>query len=203
MKSKKTLIIAILAVFSVAMATYNAWLDYQINKLDGRLAEAQTQAEQLEKVQKEQLDEMGKSLTVQAEKITTLTTQVNDLKKEKEDRENKEIDMLARIIYSEAGNQSDLGQRYVACVVLNRVDSSKFPNTIEGVLSQPNQFEGYKNKNYNRADIPERCYTNARLVYIDGLRELPANVMYFKEASCKTNWNLTFYQQVDSHLFFY
>ena len=46
---------------------------------------------------------------------------------------------LARIVYAEAGSESYEGQVAVANVILNRVRSSKFPNTVYGVI-----FEYYK-----------------------------------------------------------
>lgn len=51
-----------------------------------------------------------------------------------------EIDMLASITYLEAGNQPMVGKRAVVEVILNRVLSDKFPNTIESVLYQEGQF---------------------------------------------------------------
>ncbi len=47
---------------------------------------------------------------------------------------------LSRIIYSESGNQSVKGKIAVGNVVMNRVKSSKFPNSIKAVLFQKNQF---------------------------------------------------------------
>ena len=46
---------------------------------------------------------------------------------------------LARIVYAEAGSESYTGQAAVANVILNRVRSSRFPNTVYGVI-----FEYYK-----------------------------------------------------------
>lgn len=51
-----------------------------------------------------------------------------------------EIDMLASITYLEAGNQSMAGRRAVVEVILNRVMSEEFPDTIEEVLYQKGQF---------------------------------------------------------------
>ena len=47
---------------------------------------------------------------------------------------------LAKIVYLEAGNQGDKGEQAVIEVIFNRVASKKFPNTIQKVLSQRNQF---------------------------------------------------------------
>ena len=51
-----------------------------------------------------------------------------------------EIEMLAHLVKAEAGNQTFLGKQLVVDVVLNRVRSDKFPNTIEGVIYAQGQF---------------------------------------------------------------
>lgn len=48
--------------------------------------------------------------------------------------------LLANLIYSEAGNQPYDGQVAVGSVVINRVLSSVYPNTVSGVIYQPRQF---------------------------------------------------------------
>jgi len=52
---------------------------------------------------------------------------------------------LSRIIHAESGNQPLEGQMAVGNVVLNRVSSSLFPNTVQEVLAQKNQFSPYRN----------------------------------------------------------
>ncbi|HHT62535.1 MAG: LysM peptidoglycan-binding domain-containing protein [Bacillota bacterium] len=51
-----------------------------------------------------------------------------------------EVMLLARLINGEARGESYTGQVAVGAVVLNRVDSPLFPNTISGVIYQPNEF---------------------------------------------------------------
>lgn len=51
-----------------------------------------------------------------------------------------ELDLLARCIEAEAGTESLLGKRLVADVVLNRVNSPIFPDTITEVIYQDGQF---------------------------------------------------------------
>ena len=50
------------------------------------------------------------------------------------------LELLAQLVEAEAGNQDQIGKRLVVDVVLNRVDSENFPNTIEEVIYQTNQF---------------------------------------------------------------
>ena len=64
--------------------------------------------------------------------------------KEKRDKAKKKykkaLRLLAAIIYCEAGGQCYAGRLAVAAVVMNRVESAGYPNTIHGVLWQPYQF---------------------------------------------------------------
>ena len=57
----------------------------------------------------------------------------------------EEEEYLARIAYSEAGNQGPDGMALVVRVVINRVESDKFPNTIKEVIEQKNQFSPVSN----------------------------------------------------------
>ena len=52
----------------------------------------------------------------------------------------EELKLLACLIHSEAGNQCYEGKLAVANIVLNRVKSSKFPDTIKKVIYSPGQF---------------------------------------------------------------
>lgn len=52
-----------------------------------------------------------------------------------------EYDLLARCVEAEAGSEGLLGKQYVVDVILNRVDSYIYPDTITDVILQKNQFE--------------------------------------------------------------
>ena len=47
---------------------------------------------------------------------------------------------MAAIIYCEAGAEPYQGKVAVGAVIMNRVRSSRFPNTISGVIYQKGQF---------------------------------------------------------------
>lgn len=53
---------------------------------------------------------------------------------------SKDIDLLAHLIHAEARGESFEGKVAVGAVVLNRVESSLFPNTVAAVIYQPGQF---------------------------------------------------------------
>lgn len=54
--------------------------------------------------------------------------------------DSSDLNLLAAIIYCEAGNQSREGKVAVGAVVLNRVASASFPNSISEVVYQAGQF---------------------------------------------------------------
>lgn len=93
---------------------------------------------------------------------------------------DKALDMLARVVYFEAGS-SELTERHrglVAAVVLNRCADERFPNTIESVINQKGQY-ACANKLYSvsKEQIPEYCYTAAKAAAY-GEIECPPEVIY-------------------------
>ena len=54
-----------------------------------------------------------------------------------------DVTALAQMLYGEARGCTVDNQAKCVWCVLNRVDDVRFPDTIQGVLSQPNQFYGY------------------------------------------------------------
>lgn len=51
-----------------------------------------------------------------------------------------ELECMAKVVMREAGNQSRDGQLAVAQIVVNRMQSGRFPSTVCGVANQPGQF---------------------------------------------------------------
>ena len=75
-----------------------------------------------------------------------------------------DVELLAKITYAEAGNQTLEQQLAVAAVILNRVESESFPNTIQEVISQKGQFSSVKGgtvmafgKPVDFSEVPESC----------------------------------------------
>ena len=58
---------------------------------------------------------------------------------------DSQIDLFARLVSAEAESEPYIGKVAVAEVVLNRINSSEFPNTLEGVIYQKNQFSPVTN----------------------------------------------------------
>lgn len=100
-----------------------------------------------------------------------------------------ELELLAAVVEAEAGNQDMIGKRLVVDVVLNRVDSPLFPDTITEVLEQPGQFTTMWNGAVEDAGwhMQEDDYT-AVMTEVTGKR-LDYDIYFFTageyNASCK------------------
>ena len=67
--------------------------------------------------------------------------------------------LLCNIVANEAGSDwiSLYDKASVVACVINRVNSPDFPNTIEGVLTQPYQFSGYYTSSYYYPTVTDAC----------------------------------------------
>lgn len=74
-----------------------------------------------------------------------------------------DLDLIAACVEAEAGNQGLTGKRLVVDVILNRVDAKGFPDTVEGVISQPRHFASYWNGAMDRAEPSEETYEAVRM----------------------------------------
>lgn len=77
-----------------------------------------------------------------------------------------DVRLLAALIYCEAGNQPYDGKVAVGAVVMNRIASTRFPNTLEGVIYQRGQFgpavTGKLGRVLASGKAPASCYEAAR-----------------------------------------
>lgn len=100
-----------------------------------------------------------------------------------------EMELLAQLCMAEAGNQGLTGMRYVADVVLNRVDSPNFPNTVEGVIFQHRQFAVASNGELYKAGyyISDDAFKAAQMEWDS---RLDSKILYFntKPTSGKNHW---------------
>jgi spore germination cell wall hydrolase CwlJ-like protein len=71
-----------------------------------------------------------------------------------------ETTLLAAIIYCEAGGESYEGKVAVGAVVMNRVKSASYPNTIEGVIYQSGQFSPVASGKLSRV-LSSHSYTSS------------------------------------------
>ncbi|MBR9939971.1 cell wall hydrolase [Lachnospiraceae bacterium Marseille-Q4251] len=96
-------------------------------------------------------------------------------------------ELLAGLIYCEAGNQSWDGKVAVGAVVMNRVASSSFASTIKGVIYESGQFSpagsGWLDSVIANGSIPSSCYDAADAA-LAGENPI-GSAMYFNTGSGK------------------
>ncbi len=112
-------------------------------------------------------------------------------------------DMLARIAMAEAEGEGLIGKALVIRVVLNRVESKAWPNTIEGVIKQPKQFSPVWNGRYDKVTPDTECYAAVELVE-SGWDE-SQGAMYFRQHTDESCWHndcLTLLFRHGAHDFF-
>lgn len=90
----------------------------------------------------------------------------------------EDVDLIAAIIYLEAGGESAEGQQAVAEVIFNRLLSDSFPDTITEIIYQQGQFSSVAL--LDRADPGPEQYEALRNA-IEGDRILPTSVVYFSQ----------------------
>lgn len=89
---------------------------------------------------------------------------------------DEDLEILTRVLTGECHTYSDQEQRLVGSVVLNRVKSPYYPNTIKGVVFQKGQYACTWDGNYYRKPT-ERNRANAKWLLENG-SILPENVVY-------------------------
>lgn len=75
---------------------------------------------------------------------------------------SEDVELLARVIAAEAQGEPYAGQVAVGAVILNRVRSPQFPNSLSGVIYQPHAFESVSNGLIWRRTPSAEAYRAAR-----------------------------------------
>lgn len=109
----------------------------------------------------------------------------------------EEMVMLAQIVRAEAGNQCLEGKKAVVDVVLNRLYSDKFPNTIEEVIFQERQFSCVKDGNFDAAAY-NLDKTDHEAVISELRKRKDTEILYFSSGEC---YNGEFVYKIQDHYF--
>ena len=96
------------------------------------------------------------------------------------------LNLLARVVYSEARGEPYAGQVAIAAVVLNRVKSSSFPNTISGVVYQKGAFTAVSDGQINLT--PNQTAYNAARDALNGWDPCYGAIYYFNHATATNKW---------------
>lgn len=111
--------------------------------------------------------------------------------------------LLMKIAMAEAEGEDTKGKALVIRVVLNRVDSSSFPDSIKKVIFQERQFSPVANGRFDRVEPDEDCRRALDMVQNDGWDE-SMGALYFESKSDST-WhedNLQYLFRHGNHYFY-
>lgn len=99
---------------------------------------------------------------------------------------SSDIYLLAKVIAAEARGESYTGQVAVGAVVLNRVDSSSFPDTVSGVVYQKGAFSAVTDSNWSVSPTTES--QKAARDAINGWDPTGGALYYYNPAKTSNKW---------------
>lgn len=96
------------------------------------------------------------------------------------------LNLLARVIYGEARGEPYSGQVAVGAVVMNRIKSSSFPNTLSGVVYQSGAFDAVKDGQVNLT--PNDTARKAAQDAMNGWDPSYGAIYYFNPSTATNKW---------------
>ncbi len=99
---------------------------------------------------------------------------------------NNDLYLLAKCVHAEARGESYTGQVAVAAVILNRVKSPDFPNTIAGVIYQPWAFTAVNDGQINLE--PNQTAYNAARDALNGWDPTYGALYYYNPSTATNKW---------------
>lgn len=114
---------------------------------------------------------------------------------------SNDLYLLAKCVYAEARGEPYVGKVAVAAVILNRVASPSFPNTIYGVVYQPWAFTAVYDGQIT-LEPDEVCYQAARDA-LNGWDPTYGSLYYYNPATATSKWiySRPVSTQIGSHVF--
>ena len=97
-----------------------------------------------------------------------------------------DVNLLARLIYGEARGESYTGQVAVGAVVMNRIRSSSFPNTMSGVIYQKYAFTAVADGQINLT--PNATAKKAARDAMNGWDPSYGAIYYYNPATATSSW---------------
>ncbi|WP_096200415.1 cell wall hydrolase [Bacillus sp. FJAT-45350] len=99
---------------------------------------------------------------------------------------DEEIDMLERLVTAEAKSEPLEGQVAVAEVVLNRMESEQFPDELEEVVYEKDQFSPVTNGSINNE--PTENAKQAVEEALSGTNEANGAIFFYNDTIIKKSW---------------
>ncbi len=118
---------------------------------------------------------------------------------------DKDYEILLKIVQAEAGNEDKKGKMLVAGVVMNRVESSRFPDTVEEVVFQHEdgvyQFSPVANGSYTTARVTDE--TREAVDRVLAGEDITEGALYFAARKYADNGKMKWFDNNLTKLFAY
>ena len=112
-----------------------------------------------------------------------------------------DIQLMARAINGEARGEPYEGQVAVGAVILNRVKSSKFPNTIAGVIYQSGAFTAVADGQINQPIEENSTVYKAAQDAKNGWDPTGGCIYYFNPSTATNKWSRPLVKTIGKHRF--
>ncbi len=112
-----------------------------------------------------------------------------------------DIQLMANAVYGEARGEPYIGQVAVAAVIINRVDSATFPNTVSGVIFEPRAFTAVADGQIWLT--PNDTAKKAVMDAINGWDPTEGAIYYFNPDTATSGWiwGRPQIKQIGKHIF--
>lgn len=116
-----------------------------------------------------------------------------------------ELLLVAQVVQEESKGSGVEARAAVANVIYNRIASSRFPDSVSGVIFQKNQFTVARDEDKLRAVVPvSKTIEAVNQIFVNGDRFMPEDVLYFRSSSKGTSWDKrVYYATFGGNSFFY
>ena len=109
-----------------------------------------------------------------------------------EDTYNAEAEYIAKLLYGQARYNSPEAQKAIAWLIINRVESPYYPNSVQEVVEQPSQWMGYNDNNIIEDGLYEIALTAVNDWHNGAHRPFSADFLYMVWTSDEITLRTTF-----------
>lgn len=109
-----------------------------------------------------------------------------------EDTYNAEAEYIAKLLYGQARYNSPEAQKAIAWLIINRVESPYYPNSVQEVVEQPSQWMGYNDNNIIEDRLYEVALTAVNDWHNGAHRPFSADFLYMVWTSDEITLRTTF-----------
>ncbi|MFP7494687.1 cell wall hydrolase [Terribacillus saccharophilus] len=196
---QKLLTLFLLAFFFVSNLCVVFYLPFQNLKQNIYPAKVYADARKQPELSARETDSLNKSNI-----ILTDTTELTEATIEQKQYTIEEIELLQKLVQAETSGEDYPGKVAVATVVLNRIESDDFPDTIEDVIMQEGQFQPVSSGIIWKSEPTDETVQAVAdaLVQKDDMQDI---VWFMNPKTSTTNWIADTQEQVKqigNHVFY-